>query len=108
MRNQALKNLGREPRPDAEADARYYALSNDHEGIKRMCLEAGFTSDIRLWYQPCNWYYKDGADYWDGMKSRIPAEMHDDAIRNEMIRLFEETKPEMRTFEKLMILVHKQ
>ena len=82
-------------------------MSDDHDGIRKMCLDAGFSNDIRLWYQPGNWYYKDGADYWEGMKSRIPANMHDDELKNEMIRLFEEVKPEMRIFEKLFILVHK-
>jgi len=72
-----------------------------------MCIEAGFSEDVRIWYQQCNWYYKDGADYWNSMQWRIPSEHRDDALRDESIRLFNETKSEMRTFEKLFILVHK-
>lgn len=42
------------------------------------------------------------------MKWRIP-EPHrsNEALQNESIRLFDEAKSEMRVFEKLYILVHK-
>ena len=60
-----------------------------------------------MWYQAGNWFFKDGADYWDCMKDRVPENMRDDDIRVEMIRLFDEAKAEMRVFEKLFILVSK-
>jgi len=41
------------------------------------------------------------------MKWRIPEEHQDEALKAESIRLFDEALPEMRTFEKLMILVKK-
>ena len=62
IRRQAFINLGREPLPGE--DTKYWALQSDHEALKRMCLEAGFSSDVRIWYQPCNWYFKDGTEYW--------------------------------------------
>ena len=61
-----------------------------------------------MWFQMGNWFFKDGADFWEGMKNRTPANMCDDEMKAEMIRLFEETQPEMRCFEKLFILVTKQ
>ena len=62
---------------------------------------------MRIWHQPCNWLFNDGEDYWNGMSLRIPEEGRDDAIKQEMMRLFEETKNEMRVFEKCFILVRK-
>jgi hypothetical protein len=41
------------------------------------------------------------------MKYRVPEKMRDEKMREEIIRLFEETKSEMRSFEKLFILVLK-
>ena len=41
------------------------------------------------------------------MKERIPEESRDEALKAEMVRLFEESKTEMRTFEKIFILVRK-
>ena len=41
------------------------------------------------------------------MSLRIPEAERDDAIKNEMKRLFEETKLEMKVFEKCFILVKK-
>ena len=71
-----------------------------------MCTDAGFE-DIRLWYQPCNWYFKDGDDYWENFKQRVPENVRDDALKAEAVRLFDEALSEMRVFEKLVILVHK-
>jgi len=61
-----------------------------------------------MWHQMGNWFFKDGEDFWEGMKNRTPTNMRDDEMKAEMIRLFEETKPEMRCFEKLFILVSKE
>jgi len=107
IRRQAFLNLGRDPLPGD--DVRYWDLQSDHEALRRMCIEAGFSAaDVRIWYQPCNWYFKDGADYWEGMKWRIPEQKQDEALKTESIRLFDEAKLEMRVFEKLFILVHKE
>lgn len=71
-----------------------------------MFEEAGFT-DVRMWFQMGNWFYKDGADYWDCMQHRVPMAQRDEALKAEMIRLFDEAVPEMRVFEKLFILASK-
>ena len=42
------------------------------------------------------------------MQSRIPPAVRDDAMKAEIMRLFDETKHEMRIFEKLFILATKQ
>lgn len=41
------------------------------------------------------------------MSLRIPEEDRDDAIKAEMIRLFDESKQSMLVFEKCMVLVQK-
>ena len=41
------------------------------------------------------------------MSLRIPEQERDDAIKTEMIRLFEESKQDMLVFEKCMVLVKK-
>ena len=71
-----------------------------------MFVDAGFT-DVRIWHQPCNWYYANGEDYWNGCSIMVPEEKRDDAIKSEMIRMFEEIKQDMQIFDKVMILVHK-
>jgi len=48
IRNQAFINLGREPLKGD--DVRYWELQGDHDSIKKMCMEAGFSSDVRIWY----------------------------------------------------------
>ena len=65
---QTLANLGGEPTGDFN---RYWALSADQPALKQMFVEAGF-SDVRMWFQAGNWFFKDGADYWDGMKHLVP------------------------------------
>ena len=74
-----------------------------------MFAEAGFQADdIRIWHQACNWYFADGNDYYEQfVKERIPEQSQDEALKAEMVRLFEESKTEMRTFEKIFILVRK-
>ncbi len=78
------------------------------DDLRQMFVDAGFQADdVRIWHQPCNWLFEDGEDYWNGMSLRIPEAERDDAIKNEMKKLFEETKLEMRVFEKCFILVKK-
>ena len=103
---QAFRNIGREPvKNDFD---RYFALSENLDDLRQMFVDAGFQADdVRIWHQPCNWLFEDGEDYWNGMSLRIPEAERDDAIKNEMKRLFEETKLEMRVFEKCFILVKK-
>ena len=86
---------------------RFWELQEDHEVLRRMFLEAGFSTDIRMWYQQGNWLYKNGDEYWNHHGYAVPDGHPDEAVKNESIRLFEESKAEMRTFEKLYILVHK-
>ena len=73
-----------------------------------MFVDAGFASDdVRIWYQPCNWYFANGEDYWNHFKIMVPEGERDEALKTEMTRLFEETKQDMQIFDKVMILVHK-
>ena len=67
----------------------------------------GFTH-VRIWYQAGNWCYTDGDDYWDCMRHRTPETMRDEALKAEMIRLFNQEAPAgMCIFEKLFILACK-
>ena len=50
---------------------------------------------MRIWYQPGNWWYKDGENYWEDFYRMIPEEGRDEAIRAEMIRQFDESKTSM-------------
>ena len=71
-----------------------------------MFVDAGFT-DVRIWHQPCNWYYPNGEDYWNHFKYMVPEDQRDETLKLEMIRMFEEIKLDMQIFDKVMILVHK-
>ena len=73
-----------------------------------MFIEAGFLAeDIRIWYQPCNWWFKNGEDYWHSMKILIPEEGRDEAIQAEIMRLYDEDRTQMLVFEHCFILVNK-
>lgn len=88
--------MGRELPANAKEHDRYFALSADLDALRQMFVDAGFKADdVRIWYQPGNWWYRDGEDYWNNMGSRMPEHMRDDAIKNEMIRLFNEGKNQM-------------
>lgn len=87
---------------------KYYTMSGNFEQLSQKFSDVGFeASDVRIWYQPCNWYFKDGRDYWDRMKVLICEQNRDEAVREEVIRLFEEERTEMRVFELCFILVTK-
>ena len=103
---QTFANLGKPTAAVADYD-RFWALSGDQPALKQMFVEAGF-SDVRMWHQAGNWFLKDGAHFWENIRHVIgPENGRDEAIQAEMTRLFDETKHEMRTFEKLFILVSK-
>ena len=74
-----------------------------------MFVDAGFAADdVRIWFQPCNWLFEDGEDYWRSWCNSVPEGERDEVIRGEMVRLFEEGKNEMKVFEKCFILVKKE
>ena len=91
---QAHRNVGREPPATNSAKQdRNYALSADFSALRQMFVNEGFAADdVRIWYQPCNWWFRDGQDYWESMSILIPEEGRDEVIKAEMARLFDETR----------------
>ena len=73
-----------------------------------MFIGAGFEAgDIRIWNQPCNWWFKDGEDFWNNMNLLVPEESRDEALRLEVARLFDAERTQMLVFDKCFILVTK-
>ena len=68
----------------------------DLDALRQKFVDAGFdSSDLRIWYQAGNSWYRDGEDYWEGIKSMIPESERDEAIHAEIVRLFNETRADM-------------
>ena len=64
--------------------------------MRQKFVDAGFVADdVRIWYQPGSYWYRDGEDYWQGMGPKIPEDGRDDAIKAEMVRMFNESKNDM-------------
>ena len=73
-----------------------------------MFLAAGFN-EVKMWYQPANWHYRNGEEYVKEFLEDINPIVKEDAeVRAECIRLFDEQcKDELKTFEVLVILAYK-
>lgn len=58
--NKALEKLGR-PLPPAPPRTNFH-LSDGKDEMRAEFEKIGFK-DVRMWYQPSNWLYRDGKEY---------------------------------------------
>ena len=99
----ALANLGREL-PPAPYES-YFQISKEKDLLRQKFIDAGFAEDVRMWYQPSNWFWRTSEEFYN----QFCGGKDDPEFKTEVMRLYdEETKlGGMRTFEMLMILVFK-
>lgn len=66
--------------------------------------------DVRMWYQPSNWFYKNGHDYVEKfVKFNTGAASDDRELLDLCAKMFdEESEGTVKTFEKLVILAFKE
>jgi ubiquinone/menaquinone biosynthesis C-methylase UbiE len=57
--NRAMEQLGREITPEFKSN---FDIQKNQEEVKNYFRETGF-SNLRAWYQPANWFYRDGQDF---------------------------------------------
>ena len=103
----AMKNLNREP-PKPSPHTAYFALSSDLDVLKAVFTDAGFASDVRMWHQPSNWFWRTSQEYWDEFVVKN-SPFTDAEFEAECKRLYEEEIKAggLKMFEMLMILVFK-
>ena len=76
--------------------------------LKAIFTDAGFANDVRMWYQPSNWFWRTSQEYWDDFV--VKNSTYSDAeYEAEVKRLYDEEIKSggLKMFEMLMILVFK-
>lgn len=69
---------------------------------------AGFSKNLKCWYQPANWIFKDGNDFVDRFVMGPNGSNHDDELKKMVAQIYDEQGDDLKTFEVMIILVHKE
>lgn len=83
-----------------------FQISTNIEQVKKDFIDVGFTG-LKAWYQPANWFYKDGHDFVQKFEPNMPAAALNDEIRSLIAQEYDKQGDELRTFELMIILVTK-
>ena len=88
-----------------------WEFSEDHDKIRQLFKNAGFATDVRLWYQETIVWPRRGEEYYHKMVctefDKDPKIVYDEAFKAEIVKLWDAEMIRMQGFEMCFILAFK-
>jgi len=89
----------------------YFHITQNWDEVRKEFIKAGFHKSVKSWFQPNNWWFKDGKDFVERFYKSNPLHAPNvtEPMEKKVAELYDKMEgDQLRTFDSMVILVYKE